>query len=160
MLLLYLNRQKSKLQVIIPLHSTMLLLYLATAPCEPYSDTVFTFHYASTISKDAATLRPAHSPLHSTMLLLYLTYWRHAENVGNYFTFHYASTISVMPGCTVMPRCTLHSTMLLLYQTRMAASIANELTLHSTMLLLYPILDPEYWKRDKLYIPLCFYYIT
>ena len=53
------------------------------------------------------------------------------------FTFHYASTLSRMSGC-MSP---------------------NHHNLHSTMLLLYPISRFASEAMNRIYIPLCFYFI-
>ena len=119
------------------LHSTMLLLYhlafrvtvsfiLIYIPLCFYfiskalnlstSQNIFTFHYASTLSRFQHFLRWRHNNLHSTMLLLY----------------------PFLVGVSLLVFLHLHSTMLLLY--RMSARVANTTGryLHSTMLLLYP----------------------
>ena len=76
------------------------------------------------------------------------------------FTFHYASTLSLPDPLLALKYCNLHSTMLLLYPVRDAAGSGWAPDLHSTMLLLYRIVLTEDGKIDKIYIPLCFYFIV
>ena len=124
------------------------------------SSTVFTFHYASTLSilgKDEFgewiefTFHYA-----STLSGHELRY----KPIPVTFTFHYASTLSFLTILIVavsaliyIPLCfyfirawvdysgkfetNLHSTMLLLYPTVTAVNVAEGYDLHSTMLLLY-----------------------
>ena len=97
------------------LHSTMLLLYrIRAANAEGWS--LFTFHYASTLS------------------------WRLFLRSGtaSTFTFHYASTLSVRRKDLLSLQTHLHSTMLLLYRPLRPSHILRIPHLHSTMLLLYP----------------------
>ena len=81
-----------RLEMLLPLHSTMLLLYPSDHICIPRIS-CFTFHYASTISSLTSSHALFMISLHSTMLLLYPELQAmlplHAP-----FTFHYASTIS------------------------------------------------------------------
>ena len=141
MLLLYQKPPRRKAECTAHLHSTMLLLYLCTADLpggqsiiyiplcfyfirfERISSnhgSVFTFHYASTLSKSgcytlyntisftfhyASTLslvlllfKSFRDNLHSTMLLLYLGTARRIRAKSKTFTFHYASTLSISPG--------------------------------------------------------------
>ena len=54
----------------------------------------FTFHYASTLSNTLLIIRSGQLHLHSIMLLLYRSLRKMIENANNKFTFHYASTLS------------------------------------------------------------------
>ena len=85
----------------------------------------------------ALLVRRVHSDLHSTMLLLY----------PRTALFHVGSPIH------------LHSTMLLLYRTHSGVSKSYLLNLHSTMLLLYRFRCGKCKRRQRIYIPLCFYFI-
>ena len=121
----------------------------------------FTFHYASTLSRqrhcksftDLSIYIPlcfyfiqkalievmySFKNLHSTMLLLYPSVPLLATLAKITFTFHYASTLSRTIFWPGPPNSYLHSTMLLLYHP---AGAARALI-------------------DRIYIPLCFYFIA
>ena len=137
----------------------MLLLYPDGSNSRADLQSEFTFHYASTISEED---------------------W-HAEIREDIFTFHYASTISLNQGSGTARRLHLHSTLLLLYRSRLSGTQGCVSDLHSTMLLLYhsTYADKRAWVFDlhstmlllypeavyapndinRIYIPLCFYYI-
>ena len=181
MLLLYPVEPYSDYLRILNLHSTMLLLYPERQGTDTRADPEFTFHYASTLSKER---RSCHSELlshlHSTMLLLYRgSCWVQTWSCSE-FTFHYASTLSppAVSGpsgfAIYIPLCfyfipsgcvwsiwifNLHSTMLLLYLRNVAMVHTAELHLHSTMLLLYLFTSPLCVFPCLIYIPLCFYFI-
>ena len=121
------------------LHSTMLLLYLDDYYM-PQMANIFTFHYASTLSRRLLVfklMRQIYIPLCFYFIAEYFV-----DNISGYiFTFHYASTLSTDTGCSAgsetqftfhyastlsLPDelkqailCNLHSTMLLLYQNIM-----------------------------------------
>ena len=164
------------------LHSTMLLLYPVGGIFGTHVP-VFTFHYASTLSKNGKWTERTWINLHSTMLLLYLTSGS-LSWMGNIiyiplcFYFIYIGDVVVIenkeiyiPLCFYFIRCPLflrhvqiadlHSTMLLLYllcRNRIQPALIH---LHSTMLLLYHSVSP--WRTIYsliIYIPLCFYFIT
>ena len=162
MLLLYLRSHGCCSERILYLHSTMLLLYplsciiicdaniiyiplcfyfisssIAAQICASAS---FTFHYASTLSKESWTWSHSAYNLHSTMLLLYRARIVVYVWCSIVFTFHYASTLShltaitsflfmpiYIPLCFYFIRCCFRYWFLL------------KLHLHSTMLLLYPV---------------------
>ena len=116
MLLLYQKTNMRFRTAQIDLHSTMLLLYRPFGKKDGYQFfiyiplcfyfispsswairlmlTVFTFHYASTLSKTNMRFRTAQIDLHSTMLLLYRRAGWSTAGTGPGFTFHYASTLS------------------------------------------------------------------
>ena len=98
----------------------------------------FTFHYASTLSEMQTAITVALLHLHSTMLLLYQC----CKVISRFKILH------------------LHSTMLLLYRRKGGQQLLNEFDLHSTMLLLYPLDTDFYHVHNYIYIPLCFYFIT
>ena len=94
MLLLYQFLRSPWYDLILYLHSTMLLLYLIP-PARPENSIIFTFHYASTLSETEVP--------------------KIVDSV--IFTFHYASTLSDHAAHLVSVHLGhLHSTMLLLYQ--------------------------------------------
>ena len=117
MLLLYPEPGNILPTVILHLHSTMLLLYLRVRGSVVVRGAVFTFHYASTLSRvrrqkwERRTriyiplcfyfircdmhIHEAVKNLHSTMLLLYLFDLPHQCRAVISFTFHYASTLSI-----------------------------------------------------------------
>ncbi len=121
--------------------------------------------------------------LHSTMLLLYLENNREICEAFPEFTFHYASTLSQSP--TLRSRNAKKIYIPLCFYFIDLQNITQSLGfyhLHSTMLLLYPP-DRRTWKRqrstftfhyastlsaerarlqwscNRIYIPLCFYFI-
>ena len=138
MLLLY-QEFNDVIRFMIPyLHSTMLLLYRKLIP-QPSSHILsFTFHYASTLSRNTGHTQSPLSDLHSTMLLLYHTTFELPPN--QYHTIY-------IPLCFYFIRHRQQMKQLKLY-------------LHSTMLLLY--LTPNIIGKESLiiYIPLCFYFIS
>ena len=83
------------------------------------------------------------------------------EYIHSIFTFHYASTLSGR-WCSIVRRhkLHLHSTMLLLYREWRFEGCGRVHNLHSTMLLLYLNTFSSSSERFKIYIPLCFYFIT
>ena len=93
--------------------------------------TVFTFHYASTLSFCVVSYKHVKEDLHSTMLLLYQVKGHEWNNTES-FTFHYASTLSNNPDVLFADNRThLHSTMLLLYlMKRQSVAIENRFTFH------------------------------
>ena len=93
MLLLYKPSASTPDLQIRNLHSTMLLLYRMFDKFGEFNS-LFTFHYASTLSSPHSVVLPAHHHLHSTMLLLY-------------------NELSWFEECLFYH---LHSTMLLLYE--------------------------------------------
>ena len=125
------------------LHSTMLLLYLIglrdketgreylyiplcfyyiiTPKKPPIKESIFTFHYASTISLcsflSICNLFPFTFHYASTISV---NVDQSVEQPSN-FTFHYASTISVKFTTTIDEDLPLHSTMLLLYPVALDA---------------------------------------
>ena len=118
------------------LHSTMLLLYLISNACCPVFS-VFTFHYASTLSVPEDLARQYRLYLHSTMLLLYLNTICVFASTSPIFTFHYASTLSAI--ALVAPAIqNLIYIPLCFYFILQALDAMREMSnLHSTMLLLY-----------------------
>ena len=113
----------------------MLLLY-QVLPIKNFLNSVFTFHYASTLSH-----------------IIYLPF--------NFFvfTFHYASTLSLQKGV----RGTKYSVFTFHYASTLSACPAPCTRLcadlHSTMLLLYRNWQYCATMRYLIYIPLCFYFI-
>ena len=159
MLLLYLNSLLSHKHILNHLHSTMLLLYQYRANRKRLYQSIFTFHYASTLSNYLKTTTDILPHLHSTMLLLYPTGNPTFEIAVTIFTFHYASTLSerfrsTQKSCMIF---TFH------YASTLSAEIAFivriRLHLHSTMLLLYLPSKPQTPILKHIYIPLCFYFI-
>ena len=130
----------------------------------------FTFHYASTLSVNAAVDNANSADLHSTMLLLYPIRVLFSGVHGPGFTFHYASTLSLAESTKTTTNGNLHSTMLLLYGSYTITEVSNtciyiplcfyfilrpaqivhhiQPDLHSTMLLLYPVHAPDAWLLD------------
>ena len=182
MLLLYRATQNSTSQYTIYLHSTMLLLYQSGGPGWWAADpiyiplcfyfipfdkiirnplSVFTFHYASTLSEYAPRLRVILPYLHSTMLLLYPSDCSCKGSWNWKFTFHYASTLSGR-------------------QTGRAGHLASEFTFHYASTLSVPGNRDRQWPAEFtfhyastlsqplrsfcfllcIYIPLCFYFIA
>ena len=160
----------------------MLLLYQGNRQDWGSHDIPFTFHYASTISPETTEWSLKSFPLHSTMLLLYLFLSFSCSSFSflyiplcfyyickhllpfllwdAFFTFHYASTISEM-----IDECAEYEAIFTFHYAS-TISIKQHLEycykypLHSTMLLLYRIDRILFTRLDRLYIPLCFYYIT
>ena len=98
----------------------------------------FTFHYASTLSKQIPELPPG-ILIYIPLCFYFIAKLSALSFYPLTFTFHYASTLSnggVRIGAGVKH---LHSTMLLLYLNPLAFSAETYLNLHSTMLLLYPV---------------------
>ena len=124
----------------------------------------------------------AEQNLHSTMLLLYLRSvqnlcWPSCIYIPLCFYFilcnrgFLPSLLKIyIPLCFYFISCSflrvllththLHSTMLLLYHDRLSEIHDKELHLHSTMLLLYLSAGAQNQDTGKIYIPLCFYFIT
>ena len=145
--------------LILNLHSTMLLLYRSGSPDGRSCISLFTFHYASTLSvkRDgfpdmyhlftfhyASTLSRVPDPLPRIWIRFTFHYAstlsRECLRITNSmtaFTFHYASTLSEAINKSEIYRPNLHSTMLLLYRSSGIFTTAP-MYLHSTMLLLYP----------------------
>ena len=142
---------------------------------------IFTFHYASTLSLCPAVRVPLYNIY--IPLCFYFIVTRFSVSDGSYiFTFHYASTLSEIRETREKMLKDLHSTMLLLYRSPCRTGSILHFYLHSTMLLLYlnrnGCNDP-FWSEFtfhyastlsysahssnlliKIYIPLCFYFIT
>ena len=156
----------------------MLLLY---QPGKGSSSPVclFTFHYASTLSRIAKPKFTDNIYLHSIMLLLYRISSGYYRKCRYSFTFHYASTLSSGSGfnrCRFIPiyiplcfyfiaqtpvsgirwSLYLHSIMLLLYPALVASIPTPASHLHSIMLLLYP--DPI--ENYLLLTPFTFHYAS
>ena len=95
MLLLYRGRDGSIHCIIVPLHSTMLLLYLLAEAHQAIIVNLLYIPLCFYYIESSAALWPMqlHS-LHSTMLLLYPDAYSDTPQGGITFTFHYASTIS------------------------------------------------------------------
>ena len=137
----------------------------------------FTFHYASTLSKEIVMAKVICNNLHSTMLLLYLwrasvakmstaylhstmlllyPYLRNVTHVLDLFTFHYASTLSAVAdayGAVVLiyiPLCFYFIPI----QCNFRIGIKH---LHSTMLLLYRTCRGSNQERD---LPFTFHYAS
>ena len=124
------------------LHSTMLLLYRISPLAHSILTSIFTFHYASTLSRIAEVVQTSGSNLHSTMLLLY------------------PSTLSCERYWERLAFQHLHSTMLLLY--RKSTPININISIIYIPLCFYFI---KLWIRypasnRQIYIPLCFYFIS
>ena len=114
----------------------MLLLYRVRYILNPIMS-IFTFHYASTVSYAGSVYYKRYIHLHSIMLLLYLGF-------PNSLTF---STIIYIPLCFYciwsdkfpgIFYTNLHSIMLLLYHGQPQSTDISDAYLHSIMLLLYP----------------------
>ena len=115
----------------------MLLLYPVNEIIQLVSS-LFTFHYASTLSQTSASQEGSTPHLHSTMLLLYRIWEAHA--VTNYIH--------------------LHSTMLLLY--RAEKDVQRE-AVYIYIPLCFYFISAEVQGTNTLrqiYIPLCFYFIV
>ena len=163
------------------LHSTMLLLYRWSRRWKRLNlqnlhSTMLLLYHACGLSILVSDLH-----LHSTMLLLYRDWGWFSVLVYKWFTFHYASTLSILDtiktryavyiyiplcfyfikeaGCTAAEISHLHSTMLLLYLLGVHPDILIRSHLHSTMLLLYQPEDKKPLTEERIYIPLCFYFI-
>ena len=124
-----------------------------------YVYSFFTFHYASTISEIYMQWPGLNGTLHSTMLLLYpQLFWvalppldslhstmlllyrpsRVTDKLGQYFfTFHYASTISSNGEIIILNQIS--------FTFHYASTISKYCGTSN--------------RRNRLYIPLCFYYI-
>ena len=158
MLLLYLIHLLPADQRFANLHSTMLLLYRISPLAHSILTSIFTFHYASTLSRIAEVVQTSGSNLHSTMLLLYLVNaiekgWlfniyiplcfyfignpRQLISISALFTFHYASTLSNSEYDIPhrIAKFTFHYASTL--SRHIISSFDEILHLHSTMLLLY-----------------------
>ena len=143
------------------LHSTMLLLYR--------SPSVFNRDRVPHLHSTMLLLYPAlstHDPtkfvhLHSTMLLLYRKH-RNALKTDNSIYIPLCFYFIVLHRVWLQHiNLDLHSTMLLLYLWLVFGSIGLRTHLHSTMLLLYPQCQPPViGPSEKIYIPLCFYFIN
>ena len=146
-----------------------------------WSEWLFTFHYASTLSGFDSVWwdfirriyiplcfyfiwhlllsSPLRSYLHSTMLLLY-----RSRTVWDFIDIAYLHSTMLLLYRTNLKLssllvCNLHSTMLLLYHRTGALHRVCILYLHSTMLLLYRWEAVLSVPEDRIYIPLCFYFI-
>ena len=113
----------------------MLLLYPVNEIIQLVSS-LFTFHYASTLSQTSATEEGSTPHLHSTMLLLYPKLFPAIPEYSViyiplcfYFIYH--------PAGLLFHLSDLHSTMLLLYPGSCYHRLPHLVHLHSTMLLLY-----------------------
>ena len=120
-------------KIYIPLCFYFILL---TVLAEGLTGILFTFHYASTLSKTVRERQDESTDLHSTMLLLYHRQLWQTQS-PQVFTFHYASTLSGSSPAFLRSISNLHSTMLLLYLYSPDQLIDQYFNLHSTMLLLY-----------------------
>ena len=158
--------------------STLSIAFVIAA----YASFQFTFHYASTLSGDDGNNSALKANLHSTMLLLYPKFREgsssHETNLHStmlllYRIFCSFAEVHLMDiyiplcfyfiGMETMARSAsayLHSTMLLLYQGVGRGVSKRQDNLHSTMLLLYPWGDRVVFFELRIYIPLCFYFIT
>ena len=138
MLLLYPVEPYSDYLRILNLHSTMLLLYPERQGTDTRADPEFTFHYASTLSKER---RSCHSELlshlHSTMLLLYRgSCWVQTWSCSE-FTFHYASTLSPP-----------------------AVSGPSGFSIYIPLCFYFIFVTSQWFTQlNFIYIPLCFYFI-
>ena len=123
--------------------------------------TVFTFHYASTLSvvdgKPYLSLPSIYIPLcfyfivvgsehiervdaiYIPLCFYFILFADRLVVLVNQFTFHYASTLSLPTPPQVDDYYNLHSTMLLLYRRKQGNLPGMHRHLHSTMLLLYPV---------------------
>ena len=144
---------------------------------------VFTFHYASTLSCLVELTHHSMNWIYIPLCFYFIQPGLHGNEVSvkiyiplcfyfikgeEYayikiyrFTFHYASTLSISGPYRSMCMVNLHSTMLLLYQPARSSTLNHKYHLHSTMLLLYRSLSrrcPRLLLR--IYIPLCFYFIS
>ena len=96
MLLLYPMGSAMGIDSGLNLHSTMLLLYLAVSPVPSVLRSWFTFHYASTLSfLDSAPLDISLN-LHSTMLLLY------PVPLFPFYFLQYGDTFCLPPFCIAL----------------------------------------------------------
>ena len=97
--------------------------------------------------------------LHSTMFLLHL-YWP-LRVVPRFvtFTFHYVSITSVEDLEQKKLERDLHSTMFLLHRWKIFKKNFRITNLHSTMFLLHLPNEEMTICINRIYIPLCFYYI-
>ena len=121
--------------------------------------TVFTFHYASTLSYR----RDSNTDYISVFTFHYASTLSCAPSrmsmLSTPFTFHYASTLSGVSGSDrgKFKGFTFH------YASTLSAAISSAVrsvsNLHSTMLLLYRILFLRNPLEVRIYIPLCFYFI-
>ena len=160
MLLLYLNSRRYTAKVTLNLHSTMLLLYRVKKCYYLYTSAIYIplcFYFIGSAPgyHDACLL--IYIPLCFYFILVDAT----IEYIHSIFTFHYASTLSGR-WCSIVRRHKnhLHSTMLLLYREWRFEGCGRVHNLHSTMLLLYLNTFSSSSERFKIYIPLCFYFIT
>ena len=136
MLLLYRLTYRDILPAI-TIYIPLCFYFIPSCSIKISSHSVFTFHYASTLSRIASAI----------------------QCCMDSFTFHYASTLS-HPFCPGMQeKIDLHSTMLLLYPGGRIRRREVRANLHSTMLLLYPHSESALSLSPRIYIPLCFYFI-
>ena len=182
MLLLYLRFSSSRTTPYSDLHSTMLLLYRVVEDSKEYLQINLHSTMLLLYPGGTAYFVRRNLNLHSTMLLLYLRAYSY-RTTDLRFTFHYASTLSSSastwmtdgyriyiplcfyfiprPDSSKIPRCPyLHSTMLLLYHyiCDNCGAYLDPFTFHyaSTLSRLGWL-----WgvRSERIYIPLCFYFI-
>ena len=158
MLLLYHNGLKLRIIFIFHLHSTMLLLY----PLCGLSIFITTFIYIPLcfyfIAFFALLSSMLDTYLHSTMLLLYRVSPL-KPTPEPLFTFHYASTLSLFHLLTSYLLSNLHSTMLLLYRAYPAERPLPERIYIPLCFYFIRKRAPGCNNTDIIYIPLCFYFI-
>ena len=160
MLLLYRTiRAPSRIRISY-LHSTMLLLYRCPSTRRLPGSAIYIPLCFYFIKAEAGDFSSTVTDLHSTMLLLYpgllsdktgksyiyiplcfyfIATGQFGELLDRLFTFHYASTLSVLLRRLLQLFLYLHSTMLLLYRREKAKM---------------------FWRFPRIYIPLCFYFIS
>ena len=120
------------------LHSTMLLLYLEQRVTALEQDVRFTFHYASTLSKNRDQKSIGRTKIYIPLCFYFIVWAFCSDKQRNtWFTFHYASTLS----------------------RSILSIISADTYLHSTMLLLYLVRVLRFVVLSFIYIPLCFYFI-
>ena len=158
----------------------MLLLYPASRSKRPVSFSIFTFHYASTLSP--LRLWSMSPRIIYIPLCFYFIFLIHLLTVR--FPFIYIPLCFYFIATAILQSVRqhdLHSTMLLLYPGKSRRGHAcgyiyiplcfyfisfgreitalTEVNLHSTMLLLYRAWDIYLTAGSLIYIPLCFYFI-
>ena len=158
MLLLYQARSKGALFSRHHLHSTMLLLYLNPRLIVEGRN-IFTFHYASTLSRLNNATGSA-SSIYIPLCFYFILRITPQRATFHTFTFHYASTLSILPcvrnrlGIVIyIPLC--------FYFIRLSGVIQGQLNLIYIPLCFYFIWSTNYSPlvRSDIYIPLCFYFI-
>ena len=159
------------------LHSTMLLLIPEGGAWIRFNPLEFTFHYASTYTRQRICPGMCRRYLHSTMLLLILLCGVGGRRAWA-FTFHYASTYTRLQYRTkslwiiYIPLCfylynagsvSVQSTAKFTFHYASTYTVVERPAwrqgwyLHSTMLLLIPRCFSLGRGRNIIYIPLCFY---